>query len=799
MLAQLTALALTATTVVPDARYGANWLYRFFFGSQWRDAWTVPIDAPVLDLDTFDGGLRPERRGGGLQTVNVHFKSANGRTWAFRSMDKDSTRVLDPETRESVIGDIFQDLTSTAHPCSALMVAPLMDAVGIPHPTPQLVVLPEDPRLLPFGKLGGMLGFIEDRSELDLPGVDRLVETAGLFERLERRSDEQVDATAYLRARLIDILVGDWDRHVDQWRWVRYKEEGRSWRPVPRDRDQAFSRFDAIVPAIGQYYTKQLASFREHYPSIEKLTFSGRFTDRRYLVPLEKAEWDAVTAEVKAKITDAVISEAVHRLPPAMLRQGGDELERALRARRDHLDEASRDFYRLLADRVDIRDPEDAGPIEVKKVPAGVEVAIRRGDVTVFRRTFLPDETSEIRLYAPSGEGRPRIDPAADDAIPVRIASSPKSGAETVRDWGYDLLFFPFLSYDGTRGLVPGARALLTRYGFELDPFSSQMNFSAAFATTVLRPRLEYSADLRTHSPLRGLFYVGWSGMDGGRFYGIGNETTKVPPPTAANPTQGYFDLRQERFFANGLAEIPLLGPLRGRAGLVLESVHTRSENVIADLNPYGAGWMTFPAGELGLALDTRSGVLAAQRGFRFLASVRYAPPWIDNQHGFTKLRGEASTNLGMHLLTDLLLGLRVSGEKNWGTYPFFDAAYAGGTAYRSGLDLFAPFGGNMLRGFDLNRFAGDAAVVGNAELRIVLGKANAFLPLRYGVVGLGDVGRVFVAGESSSVWHNGVGGGLWLALLATAPGAAVSTSFNLLFVRSDESTSIYLAGGFGF
>ena len=52
---------------------------------------------------------------------------------------------------------------------------------------------------------------------------------------------------------------------------------------------------------------------------------------------------------------------------------------------------------------------------------------------------------------------------------------------------------------------------------------------------------------------------------------------------------------------------------------------------------------------------------------------------------------------------------------------------------------------------------------------------------------------------ESSSRWHSGVGGGLWLALFATAPGAQIATSFNALVVRSDERTSFYFAGGFGF
>jgi hypothetical protein len=786
-------LALTGATVVPGARYQAGPVYRFFFGSQWRDAWIVPIDAPILDLDKFDGGLEPERRGGGLQTTNVHFKSANGRTWVFRSMDKDPTRVLDPDTRESVIGDIYQDLTSTAHPCAALVVAPLLEAAGVLHATPQLAILPNDPRLRRFGELGGMLGFMEERIEHRLPGSDEQLETAELFERLDKQGDEQVDARAYLRARLIDILVGDWDRHVDQWRWAGFPEKGRHmWRPIPRDRDQALSRFDPLLPAVGQYYTKQLASFRTEYPSIEKLTFSGRFTDRRFLVELERNEWDEVTTEVTSKITDAVISDAVHQLPPAMVRQGGDELERDLRARRDHLADASRAFYRLLADQVDVRDPDDAGPIEVKKVAAGVDVAIPRGNQTVFHRTFLPEETSEIRLYAASGEGRPVIDPAADAVIPIRVAGSHHTPTETPRDWGHDLLFFPILSYDSTRGLVPGARALLTHYGFELVPFSSQMNFSAAYGTAVQRPRLEYSADLRTHSPLRGLVYVAYSGMDTGNFYGIGNETMQT------NPTSGFYELRQERFIARALAEVPLLGPLRGRAGLLIESVHTRNQGVIAALQPYGAGGVTLPGGELGIALNTRSGVLTSQRGFNLLVSLRHSPAWIDNQNAYTKLRGEASTALGSHILTDVLLDLRVSGEKNWGRYPFFDAAFVGGVAYNSGLDLTAPFGGGLLRGFDLNRFAGDASLVGNAELRIALGKGNLFLPLRYGVAGLGDVGRVFVAGEDSSRWHYGAGGGLWLAVYAAAPGAQLATSINLFLVQSDERTSFYFAAGFG-
>ena len=473
-----------------------------------------------------------------------------------------------------------------------------------------------------------------------------------------------------------------------------------------------------------------------------------------------------------------------------MVRQGGDEMERALRARRDALPEASRDFYRLLADQVDVRNPDDAGPIEAKQVPSGVDVAVRRGNKTIFHRIFVREETSELRLLP--GAGGVAIDPALHDQVPVRVAAHVDRSVETPRDWGHDLLFFPQLSYDGTRGLVFGTRAHLTRYGFELQPFVSDMSFAAAFATTALRPRLEFSADLRTHSPLRGLIYLAYTGMDALRFYGIGNETVVVSTGSS------FFDVRQERFIGNPAVDVPLLGPLHGRVGLFLESVYTRRENIIATLQPYGSGGFTLAGGEAGVAIDTRSGVLTAQRGFKLLAKVRHSPAILDNETQFTKFRGEASMFVGARLLTDVLVDLRVAGEKNWGRYPFFESAFIGGAALVSGLDVNGAFGGGVLRGYDLNRFAGDSSIVGNAELRVALGKANLFLPLRYGVLGLGDTGRVFVANESSSRWHHGVGGGLWLAVFASAPGATIAVSLNASLVRSEEGTSFYFSSGFG-
>ena len=64
--------------VVPGARYRASWPFRVFFGGSWRDDWITAIRVRKLDLSTFDGGLTPVRRGGGMQTKSLRLKSANG-------------------------------------------------------------------------------------------------------------------------------------------------------------------------------------------------------------------------------------------------------------------------------------------------------------------------------------------------------------------------------------------------------------------------------------------------------------------------------------------------------------------------------------------------------------------------------------------------------------------------------------------------------------------------------------------------------------------------------------------------
>ena len=62
-----------------------------------------------------------------------------------------------------------------------------------------------------------------------------------------------------------------------------------------------------------------------------------------------------------------------------------------------------------------------------------------------------------------------------------------------------------------------------------------------------------------------------------------------------------------------------------------------------------------------------------------------------------------------------------------------------------------------------------------NTELRIRLFDFNTYLfPGSFGLLVFHDIGRVWADGENSENWHNGYGGGIWIAPIRRFVVAAV-------------------------
>ncbi|HEU4523803.1 MAG TPA: hypothetical protein VFR62_02220, partial [Gemmatimonadales bacterium] len=432
--------------IEPGPQYEAGWLQRWLFGSHYRDLWTTPLEAPVLDLDRFAGGLKATRKGGGEQTRSLRFAGADGKEYQFRSIDKDPVAALPPELRTTAAAGIVRDQTSAGHPVGSLLVPPVLEAAGIPHAPPRVFILPKaHPNLGEFAaEYGGLLGTIEERPNDEegaaFEGAREVISTTQLLKEVEDSPNDQVDAHRFLTARLVDVFVGDWDRHVDQWRWARFDDaEPRRWIPIPRDRDQAFARYDGLLLKVARASVPQLVKFGPKYAGMLGQTWNGRDLDRRLLVSLERADWDSIATALQTRLTDSVIEAAAARLPASYIPIDSTRLANALKARRDELPEAAAKFYLHLAAEVEIHgtDRDDVATVH-RLDDRFTEVALAvlgengKPEEPYFTRRFDHEETKEVRLNLYGGADRVEVKGEGGGGVRVRIL--PGKGADVVVD-----------------------------------------------------------------------------------------------------------------------------------------------------------------------------------------------------------------------------------------------------------------------------------------------------------------------------------------------------------------------------
>jgi hypothetical protein len=821
------------TLQAPSIHYRAGGLHRLLLGREYRSLWTTPISVPFLDLGSFAGGLRPVSKGGGQQTKSLLLAGRDGREFFFRSVDKDPSATLPLELRGTVAGRVVRDQTSSAFPTAPLVVGRLLSSAGIPHGNARLYVLPHDSRLGEFeAEFGGLMGFLEDRiggseaAAAHWGGATEIILSDSLFARTSRGPDDRVDARALLKARLFDVLIGDWDRHSDQWVWARFGERvPRIWLPVPRDRDQAFVKYDGLLLSVARTSAPQLTNFGRGFPYLPGATWNGRDLDRRFLVELEWPEWQSAVTALQASLTDAAIDSAVAALPPEHRAIEGQTLAQALRARRDHLPDAAGQYYRLLAGQTDVHGTDEADRARITRGDKGaVELTLSRRDSSngaapYFRRRFDPQATKEIRLYlgggadqvivTGDGSGGPLIRVLGEEGSDQLVDSS-RSGRERFyddtggpartlgfgnkvdrrpyvaprrnedeilpRDWGKRWIPTTWASYGPDIGFFVGGGRTLTVYGFRKDPYASRHRFRAGFATGPKTYRIDYRGDFRrensrTHTEL----LVRASGVDVISFHGFGNEIAAPGDNNFYRVTQDALGLSPSIVFGLGRRTDIQFGPV-----LKYASTDNRPDRFLATLGGlYGTGNFGEAGAGLTLRHDSRNSRNGAIRGLAFeIGGSIYPAIWdVDSVYG--EVHGEARTYLSARAPLDPTLALRIGGKKLWGQYPFFESAFIGGAS--------------TVRLGRVNRYAGDASAYGSAELRLALARFFLVLPTQLGIFGLADVGRVFLEGESSDKWHGAYGGGISLSYLQRA------YTLSLAVASGEERTALYVQAGFGF
>jgi len=347
-----------------------------------------------------------------------------------------------------------------------------------------------------------------------------------------------------------------------------------------------------------------------------------------------------------------------------------------------------------------------------------------------------------------------------------------------VQDWGHDWRFIPWISFNPDEGLFIGGGPILYEFGFRTSPYVYRMELTAGFAAKPQKFKLNYSGEF--YSLINGpkiTLHSFASGIEVLNFYGFGNETKK----DKNLEEQNFYKVNQKEFLIDPRIEFQLKNNINLSIGISLKftSTEKKGNSLMIQNPPYGSKDFLLTGINAGIKIDRRDNPVIPGKAFYFAGEGTSYSSLRKDQNSFSKLTGEIRYYISTYLLPLSAVVIRVSGEKNFGVYPFSESAFLGGNG--------------SLRGYAKNRFAGDASILGSMELRLYLFHFFFQVPVYCGITALDDVGRVFISGSDSKVWHNAYGGGIWLSIIN--PGFL----FSVNYARSDEDSGIYFTSGFSF
>ena len=821
--------------------------HRFFFGESYRKLWATPVKIRVIDLQKEKGGLKIIKLGGGNQTRSLQLQDASGQEWALRTVQKYPERGLPENLRATIAKDIVQDQIATNHPFASLIVPPLADVLNIPHAHPEVVYVGDDPGLKEYRKdFANAVYLIEERSPI---GREESDNTLKIERKLEEDNDHQVDQKLLLRARLLDFIVGDWDRHEDNWRWLKEEDKkgDKTYIPVPKDRDKVFYSTSGLLPWVlsHQWLKANLQPYQAEIRAIDQYNYNQQNFDRYFLNSLSEKDWQEAVKEVQEKISNAVLRQAMMKIPANIFAEGGEKTLGIMIARKDNLGKTALDYYRFLSAKVEITASDKKEYFEIKHQKDGdIELTIHNlkkdgeQERKLYHRTFDHTVTKEIRVYGMAGADIFDVKGKTKSPVTVRLiggddkdsfkintelnarsntyiydrgdeendlpaASLAKLRLSTdtaVNQHKFNYIYDQFgplfhLNYSVDRGIQPGVGLILQKQGFRKYPYASKQEFWVDYSTGRKAFILSYTGDfkkvigdynLKVNAQLLGPHNLS-------NFFGLGNETSFIQHDIEGPNEDDEID-RGISYYRNRYdyltADFQLYKKIEKwtiGAGITTEyytsSSGANDERFLKDFN------LTNP----------EENVFAAQSFAGLVTEINYDSR--DNiaipKKGLywnTRISGSQQLNGDLDRYGKVQTEFRA--YFNPGNSGFVIANRVGGGTTFGNPEYFQlmQLGGvHNLRGYHTNRFTGKTVAYESLDFRLKLFDFTSYVvPGSFGLLAFNDVGRVWYPGQSSDKWHYGYGGGIYvvpadLILIQAAVGI------------SRESTMPYISVGFNF
>ncbi|MDF1695108.1 MAG: hypothetical protein P1U56_04725 [Saprospiraceae bacterium] len=818
-------LSEVKSTVKASEKYDASAMTRFIYGSGYREEWSTPVTAPLLKIDEYDGGLRPYAIGGGLQTMSIKFKSKNGKKYAFRVLDKQPEKSLSDIIRESIYRVIVQEMITTMHPYGPLVANKLLDATDIIHIKPELFILERHPDLEEkYHSFIGKIGTLEEKpsgkkkNREGFYGADKVVSSYDMFISLRKSYKNKIDPMAYAKARLMDMWLGDWDRHEDNWKWAMFKEgDYKIYKPIPKDRDHVFSKWSGFIPNIADYAVSNAEDFGYHFGNMRHLNFKARFLDRELAGEVSLDIWLQAAQYLQSQLTDEVIHDAVLQIPGEVYDFHAKEIEEKLISRRTDLSQFIQAYYKELNRDVYITGTNKSDWFEIHRQEDGkvrVRIYDQKKDGSrgpqYYQRILQPEIVQKIYCFGLDGKDKFDVSGDVKKSIKVRILGG--SDKDQIRDVSqvsgkgrltqvYDTFKEDSITSSNETVIKrPSQPAHYDPYAFDynwLIPIITIRNSSGngfgigGNATYIVRGFNKpgyakkwtfggvYYPELKAHSITGGFKFRHFIGKTDLQlrsryssfydkfpfFYGIGNDTKFDRENRRELNSIDYDIVDVEAGLETTFAQ---KSTWYNRILFENHDVTNRDDIAALDTTLNGYGKQSFFSLKSALDLDFTNNSLYPEDGAQFSISLE----------GRTNMDGKLSSNFNTRFsyfktfdlgLKTTLIGSLHYNQAN-GTSAFYHLSKLGSQTH--------------FRGYTRNRFIDKYAMLYNSEARVILGTIKTpLIQFVVGVFGFYDGGKVWNERSefSDGKWNNSYGGGIFFA-----PGFKDYT-ISFLFARPED------------
>ena len=829
--------AFAKASIYDQERVEKSAVFESVWGNKYRDLYGTKINAKVAILDTLKGGLVVERAGGGHQTRSLRLVAKDGKEYNLRALKKSAVQFLQTTVfKENTVAESFEDTAAedllfdfytAAHPYAALTLPKLSDAIGVYHTNPEIYFVPKQKALGNYNSdYGDELYMLVERPEENQKDIasfgksDDIESTADVFEKIREDEKYKIDQPAFVRARMFDMLLGDWDRHQDQWRWAQFKKDGKStFKPIPRDRDQVFSNFDGALFATLRTMvglTKQFATYDEELDNVKWFNSAASYLDRSLAQEADRDMWIAQAQYIQDNLSDKDIEAAFKELPAEIYPdESTQKIINNMKIRRGNIVKIAERYYDYLSDLAIVTGTDKDDFVVVDRVEDGkTRVTIyrnkdgKKADVVVDR-LFLAEDTKEIWVYALDDDDVIEAVGNGKDRIKVRIIGGQNNDVYNLEN-GKSISIYDHKTKKNTFSNKGGARLRLSdSYNRNLyDPrksilksnvltpaigFNPDDGFKIGIQNTYTVNGFNRNPNTRVHQ-IRAGYYFATEGFDinyNGTFAGVFNQMNLTVKARFSNPTfaENFFGFGNETvnldddldfdFNRVRLSEISAgVGvSYKGeygsnvKGGIEIQSfeieedegrfLETQFATPAEDPEFFERKWFLELNG--GYNYESYDNKLNPTRGmiFDIVAGINADKDDLGNTFGFIKPK--LGFYNALNRSRSLVLKTLTQATFNIGDdYQFYQSAQVGQN--------------NGLRGYRTQRFSGESALAGSADVRYSFNEfKTGFVPLQIGIFGGADVGRVWLDDERSNKWHNDFGGGFWVN-----SSNAIGATFNL-------------------